>query len=73
VRLEAASGGGLDLGSNRRQGREESEATGNSAVGGGELDLMAKENAEQSEADGSRAAVRRCDPGGTASQQITTL
>jgi hypothetical protein len=48
VRSEAASGGGgdLDLGPKRRQGREESEATGNSTVGSSELDLVAEEDVE---------------------------
>jgi hypothetical protein len=48
VRSEAASGGGddLDLGPKRRQGREESEATGNSTVGSNELDLVAEEDVE---------------------------
>jgi hypothetical protein len=41
VRSEAASGGDgdLNLGPKGRQGREDSEATGNSVVGGGEHDL----------------------------------
>jgi hypothetical protein len=59
VRSEAASGGGdLDLGSKRKQGREESEATGNNTVGSSELDLVAEEDVESGGERGGRETAQ---------------